>query len=143
MILLLFFLKNKQNDCTTLAAIITAMSAEVNMTRFHAAQSNMMLIMNALHRKGYIGVEIFQAHINECLAERAEQQQLLKRSDINFDENRTILYTAMKLNVLTDLELITDECAMRQICIECDGILMKKSLQESDKNHTFLGKVAV
>lgn len=119
------------------------MSAEVNMTRFHAAQSNMMLIMKALHRKGYIGVEIFQAHINECLAERAEQQQLLKRSDINFDENRTILYTAMKLNVLTDLELITDECAMRQICIECDGILMKKSLQVSDKNHTFLGKVAV
>lgn len=132
--------KIKQNDCQTLAAIIIAMSEEINMTRMYAAQINMMLVMKCLLRKRYIGDEILQARITACFAERADQQQQLQQTGTNFDENRTILYTAMKLNVLTELQLIDEECAMRRICIECDEILMKNSLEMLD-NHTFLGKV--
>lgn len=134
-------LQIQQNDCHTLAEIITDMSAEVNMLRMYAAQSNMMSTMNRLREKGFIANETQQARIDACLTERSEQQQLLQQINGNFDENRTILYTAMKLNVLAELQLINDEPAMRQICIECDRILMDKSLDFSNgKNHTFLGK---
>lgn len=116
------------------------MSAEVNMLRIYAAHTNMMMIMKRLNEKGFIGDEILLARIKECLTERAEQLPQLKRAGTNFDENSTILYSAMKLNVLTELQLISDESTMRQICIDCDGILMKKSLEVLGENPTFYGK---
>lgn len=114
------------------------MSTEVNMNRIYAAQTNMMLIMKTLYQKRDIGDETVNPCIVQCLAERAEQQQQLKRSEMDFDADRPILYTAMKLNVLTELELITDEIDIRRICIECDGIVMAKELDLKD-SHMFLG----
>lgn len=111
------------------------------MARSYAGHMNMMLIMKCLLRKGYIGDEVLKARVDECLKERADQQGQLKQHDTNFDEVDTVLNTAMKLKVFAELELISDECVMRQLCIDCDRILLKKSL-DSMENRTFLGKVA-
>lgn len=111
------------------------------MARSIAGYMNMIMVMKCLHRKGYIGGDVFKARIDDCLKERADQQEQLKQRDTNFDEVNTVLYTAMKLNVFTELELISDKFVMRQLCIDCDRILMNKSLDFMD-NHKFLGKVA-
>lgn len=121
-----------------MAAILTDISADDNLDRSYAGYTNMMLVMKCLHRKRHIDDATLQARVNQCLEERSKQQQQLKRPGANFDPNRSILYTAMKLNVFTEFELITDEIAILELCIECDGILMAKNL-DLMYNHTFLG----
>lgn len=111
------------------------------MARIYVAQMNLMLILKCLNRKKYIDDEVLKARIDECVQERADQQdQLKQRGRTDFDAVDTVLHTAMKLNVLTELELISDEFVVRQICIDCDRILMNKSLDFTG-NHSFLGKV--
>lgn len=115
------------------------MAEEVNMERIYVGHMNVMLVVKGLRRKDYISEEALNALIDSCIKERADQQEQLKQHNVHFDGVDTVLYTAMKLHVLTELELISDECAMRQLCIECDGMLMRKSL-DFTKNHNFLGK---
>lgn len=99
----------------------------------------MMLVMKRLNRNGYIPNATVLARINKCRDERLQQQDQLTIHATDFDADPYILYTAMKLNVFAELELITDEIVMRELCIECDGILMAKNLSLK-RNHQFLGK---
>lgn len=116
------------------------MAQEVNMARIYAAHMNMMLVVKGLHRKKHITDNILNELVDSCLKDRTDQQEQLKQPDVDFDGIDIVLYTAMKLNVLTELELISDESIMRRICIECNGILMRKSLDFTN-NRNFLGKL--
>lgn len=99
----------------------------------------MMLAMKCLFNKKYITQATLDACINRCLAQRSEQRQQLKQTGIDFDIAPPILYTSMKLSVFTELELITDETIIRQLCVECDEILTTNNLVLT-YNRTFLGK---
>lgn len=115
------------------------MSDEDDMDRNCAGYTNMMLIMKCLIRKRCIDVDILRACIDKCILERLQQCQQLKRPDIDFDADKKILYTAMKLYAFTELEMITDKSVIQQLCTECDAIVMAQPLDLA-RSHTFLGK---
>lgn len=117
------------------------MSDEVNADRIYASHMNMMLVMKCLIRKQYIANSILHARIEKCIAQRSQQSQRLIRRNTNFEADKNILYTAMMLNVFMEHEMITDENVIRQLCIECDALLMANPLDVT-YNHKFLGKEA-
>lgn len=101
----------------------------------HSAQMNGALALKHLVRKGIIGNEIRRQLVQQCITERNQQQEVLRKS-MDFDKNPTVLQTAMKISVFAGLRLMDEDAAL--VCKQSYPLVLNGPL-DLRQNRMFLG----